>query len=100
MCSEIQLHQHIAIAKKVVRNWTNRDHKKYLETLRGLNIKRFLQGPSARRKKGTVKTKHNSFESTNNPISEMCLKKMNQPLMFYVVVVKISSPGTLLCGVR
>jgi hypothetical protein len=38
------------ISKKAVRDWTNRDHKKYWESLTGLKrAKGFLQGPSVRR---------------------------------------------------
>jgi hypothetical protein len=56
MCSEIQLHQHTATAKKAVRDWTNRDHKKYLT---GPNAKGFLQGPSARRNEEQLKLNTN-----------------------------------------
>jgi hypothetical protein len=46
------------IAKKVIRDWTNRDHQKYLESLTGVKqAKGFLQGP-CQKNQGTVKTKH------------------------------------------
>jgi hypothetical protein len=48
------------IAKKVVREWANRDHKKYWESLTGLKqAKGFLQGPSVRRTKELLKLNRN-----------------------------------------
>jgi hypothetical protein len=42
----------VGIAKRAVRDWTSRDHKKYWESLTGLKQpKGFLQGPSVRRTK-------------------------------------------------
>jgi hypothetical protein len=36
----------VGIAKRAVRDWTNRDHKNYWESLTGLKqAKGFLQGP-------------------------------------------------------
>jgi hypothetical protein len=46
------------ISKKAIRNWTNRDHKKYWESLTGLKqAKGLLQGTSARRTKELLKQK-------------------------------------------
>jgi hypothetical protein len=42
----------IGVAKKAVRDWTDRKHKKYWESTTGLKqAKRFISGPSARRTK-------------------------------------------------
>jgi hypothetical protein len=42
----------IGAAKKAVRDWTDRNHKKYWESTTGLKqAKRFISGPSARRTK-------------------------------------------------
>jgi hypothetical protein len=50
------------IAKKVVRDWTNRDHKKYWESLTGLKeAKGFLQGPYVRRTKVVLKLKRETI---------------------------------------
>jgi hypothetical protein len=46
----------IGAAKKVVRYWTNRNHKKYWESTTGLKqAKGFILGPSARRTKDLLK---------------------------------------------
>jgi hypothetical protein len=48
------------IAKEAVRDWTNRDHKKYWESLTGLRqAKGFLQGLSVRRTKELLKLNRN-----------------------------------------
>jgi hypothetical protein len=40
----------IGVAKKAVRDWTNRNHKKYWESVIGLKqAKGLISGPSARR---------------------------------------------------
>jgi hypothetical protein len=45
-----------------VRDWTNRDHQKYLESLTGLkHAKGFLQGPSARKTKELLKLNRNQL---------------------------------------
>jgi hypothetical protein len=50
------------IAKKAVRDWTNRDHKKYWEFLTGLRqAKGFLQRPSVRRTKELLKLNRNQL---------------------------------------
>jgi hypothetical protein len=50
------------IAKKAVRDWTNRDHQKYWESLTGLKqAKGFLQGPSVRRTKELLKLNRNQL---------------------------------------
>jgi hypothetical protein len=46
----------VGIAKKAVRNWANRNHKKYGESVPGLTqAKGLLQGSSARRTKDLLK---------------------------------------------
>jgi hypothetical protein len=46
----------IGVAKKAVRDWTNRKHKEYWESLTGLKqAKGLIQGPSARRTKDLVR---------------------------------------------
>jgi hypothetical protein len=50
------------ISKKAVRGWTNRDHKKYWESLTGLKqTKGFLQGPSVGRTKELLKLNRNQL---------------------------------------
>jgi hypothetical protein len=52
----------VGIAKRAVRDWTNRDNKKYWEFLTGLKqAKGFLQGPSARRTKELLKLNRNQL---------------------------------------
>jgi hypothetical protein len=84
------------INKKAVRDWTNRDHKKYWESLIGLRqAKGFLKGPSVKRTKKLLKLnryqlrwvtglltghchpKGHLFKKglTNSPICERCLEK-------------------------
>jgi uncharacterized protein (DUF2252 family) len=46
----------VGVAKKAVRDWTNRNHKKYLESRTELKqAKGFISGPSARRTKALLK---------------------------------------------
>jgi hypothetical protein len=48
------------IAKKAIRDWTNRDHKKYWESLTGLTqAQGFLEGSSVRRTKELFKLNRN-----------------------------------------
>jgi hypothetical protein len=48
----------VGVAKKAVRDWTNRNHKEYWESSTGLReAKGFIQGPSARRMKDLLKVK-------------------------------------------
>jgi hypothetical protein len=84
------------IAKKAVRDWTNRDHKKYWESLTVLKqAKGFLQGPSVRRTKELLKLTRNQLHRVtglltghfhlkghlfkmgliDSPICERCLAK-------------------------
>jgi hypothetical protein len=52
----------VGITKKAVGNWTNRDHKKYWESLTALKIANgFLQGPSVRRTKEVLKLIRNQL---------------------------------------
>jgi hypothetical protein len=47
----------VGVAKKVVRDWTNRNHKEYWESTTGLReAKGLIQGPSARRTKDLLKS--------------------------------------------
>jgi hypothetical protein len=46
----------VGVAKKAVRDWTNKNHKEYWEFTIGLReAKEFIQGPSARRTKDLLK---------------------------------------------
>jgi hypothetical protein len=46
----------VGFAKKAVRDWTNRNHKEYWESITGLTqAKALIQGPSARRTKDLLK---------------------------------------------
>jgi hypothetical protein len=46
----------IGVAKKAVRDWTNKNHKKYWESTTGLKqAKGLISGPSARRTKDLLK---------------------------------------------
>jgi hypothetical protein len=46
----------VGVAKKVVRDWTNKKHKEYWESAIGLiEAKGLIQGPSARRTKDLLK---------------------------------------------
>jgi hypothetical protein len=84
------------IAKKAVRDWTNRDHKKYWESLTGLRQpKGFLQGPSVRRTNELLRLNRNQLRwvtglltghfrlkghllkmgLTNSPTCERCIEK-------------------------
>jgi hypothetical protein len=50
------------ISAGTVRDWTNRDHKKYCESLTGLRqAEGFLRGPSVRRTKELLKLNRNQF---------------------------------------
>jgi hypothetical protein len=54
----------VAIVKKAVRDWTNKDHTKHWESLTGpRQAKEFLiQGPSARRTKKLLKLNRNQLQ--------------------------------------
>jgi hypothetical protein len=42
----------VGVAKKAARDWTNRTHRKYLESTTGLKqAKGLIKGPSAKRRK-------------------------------------------------
>jgi hypothetical protein len=46
----------VGVAKKAVRDWTNKKHKEYWESTIGLREEKgFIQGPSARRMKDLLK---------------------------------------------
>jgi hypothetical protein len=50
----------IGAAKKAVRDWTDRNHKKYWESTTGLReAKGFISGPSSRRTKDVLRLETN-----------------------------------------
>jgi hypothetical protein len=52
----------IGVAKKAVRDWTNRSHKNHWEAITGLrHAKRLILGPSARRTKDLLKLNSDQF---------------------------------------
>jgi hypothetical protein len=86
----------MGIAKRAVRDWTNRDHKEYWEALTRLKqAKGFLQGPSVKRTKELLRLNRNQLRwmtglltghchlrghlfkmgLTDSPICERCLEK-------------------------
>jgi hypothetical protein len=61
------------IAKKAVRDWTNRDHQKYWESLTGLKqAKGFLHGPSVRRTKELLKLNTNQLRWVTGLLTGHC----------------------------
>jgi hypothetical protein len=61
------------IAKRAVRDWTNRDHKKFWESLTGLKqAKGFLQGPSVRRTKELLKLNRNQLQWMTGLLTGHC----------------------------
>jgi hypothetical protein len=80
----------VGVAKKAIRDWTNRNHKKYWESVTGL-----IQGPSARRTKDLLKLNRDQIRwvvglltghchlkghlfklgLTDDPICERCLQE-------------------------
>jgi hypothetical protein len=95
----------VGVAKKVIRDWTNRNHQKYWESLTELRqAKGLTQGPSARRTKELLKlqkpaikvvglfTEHCHLKDTfSNRDGQITLfvkdgkKKMDQPHTSYVI---------------
>jgi hypothetical protein len=86
----------IDVAKKVVRDWTNRNHKKYWESTTGLKqAKELIPGPSARITKDLLKLNRDGLRwvvglltghchlkghlfklgLTDDPICERCLEE-------------------------
>jgi hypothetical protein len=60
-------------AKKVARNWTNRDHQKHWESLTGLGqAKGSLQGPSVRKTKELLKLNRNQLRWATGLLIEHC----------------------------
>jgi hypothetical protein len=63
-------------AKKAVRDWTNRDHKKYCGSLTGLRqAEGFLQGPSVRRTKEVLKLNRHQFRWVTGLLTGDCHRK-------------------------
>jgi hypothetical protein len=86
----------VGVAKKAVRDWTNRNHQKYWQSLTRLKLaKGLIQGPSARRMKDLLKLNRDHLQwvvglftghchlkvhlfklgLTDNPICERCQEK-------------------------
>jgi hypothetical protein len=86
----------VGVAKKAVRNWTNRNHKKYWESTTGLKqAKGLVSGPFARRMKDLLKLNRDQLRwvvglftrychlkwhlfklgLTDDPICERCLEE-------------------------
>jgi hypothetical protein len=86
----------VGVAKKAVKDWTNRNHKEYWESITGPTLaKGLIQGPSARRMKNLLKlnrdqlrwvvgllTGHCHLKAhlfklglTDDPICERCLEE-------------------------
>jgi hypothetical protein len=86
----------VEVAKKAVRDWTNRNHEEYWESTNGLReAQGFIQGPSAGRTKDLLKLNRDQLrwvvrlltghchlkghlfklELANNPICERCLEE-------------------------
>jgi hypothetical protein len=64
------------VAKKAVRDWTNRNCKKYWESLTGLkHAMGFLQGPSARRTRELLKLNKNQLRCVTGILAEHCHPK-------------------------
>jgi hypothetical protein len=52
----------VGVAKKAIRDWSNRNHQKYWESLTGLKqAKGLTQGPSARRTEELLKLNRNQL---------------------------------------
>jgi hypothetical protein len=87
----------VGVAKKAVRDWTNRNHKEYWESITGLReAKGLIQGPSARRTKDLLKLNRDQLRQVvglltghchlkghlfklglaNDPICERCLEEV------------------------
>jgi hypothetical protein len=63
----------VGIAKKAVRDWANRDHQKYWESLTGLKqAKGFLQGPSVRITKELLKLNRNHLRWVTKLLTGHC----------------------------
>jgi hypothetical protein len=101
----------IGVAKKAVRDWTNRNNnnnkKKHCESTTGLKgAKRLIPGPSARRTKDLLKSNrdqlrwmiglftgqchikghHFKLGLTDGPICELCLEEDESAHISYVIV--------------
>jgi hypothetical protein len=112
-------------AKKTVRDWPNRAHQKYWESLTGLKqAKGFLRRSSIRRTKELLKINRNQLRRVtglltgychlrgylfqmvllNGPICEWCLEKDESAThtlwLWGHSLFKILSPGSLLYGAR
>jgi hypothetical protein len=63
----------IGVAKKAVRDWTDRNHKKYRESTTGLKqAKGFISGPSTRRTKDLLKLNRDQLRWVVGLFTEHC----------------------------
>jgi hypothetical protein len=96
----------VGVAKKAVRDWTNRNHKNHWEATTGLKqAKGFISGPSARRTKNLLELNRDQLRCVVGLLTGHChlkghlfklelmiqlvqgaCKKMNQPHISYVIV--------------
>jgi hypothetical protein len=61
------------VVKKAVRDCTNREHRKYWQSLTGLkHAKGFLQGPSARRTRKLLKLNRNQLQWVTGLLTGHC----------------------------
>jgi hypothetical protein len=68
------------VAKKAVRDWTNRNNKKHWEPTTGLKqAKGFIQGPSARRTKDLLKLNRNQLGWMVGLLTGQCHLKTTFP---------------------
>jgi hypothetical protein len=63
----------VRVAKKAVRDWTDRNYKKYWGSTTGLKqAKGFLSGPSARRTKDVLRPNRDQFRWVVGLLTEHC----------------------------
>jgi hypothetical protein len=68
------------VAKKAVRDWTNRNHKKHWKSTTGLKqAKELIPGPSAKKNKGSVEVKQRPIKMGGRTIY-MILSPKRTPL--------------------
>jgi hypothetical protein len=100
----------IGVAKKAVRDWTDRNHKEYWKSITGLTqAKELIQGPSARRRKDLLKlnkdqlrwvvrlfTRHCHLKGhlfklglIDDPICERCLEEDQSATHISHVIVRL-----------
>jgi hypothetical protein len=88
----------IGVAKKTVRDWTDRNHKKYWESTTGLKqAKGFISGPSATRTKDLLRLNRDQLRWVVGLLTGHCHLKGH---LFKLGLFKISSPGPVLYGTK